>query len=164
MFKDSGYYNKYIFNNNSYLKTHLVNKVLKTHKNDNINLNNMIDKQLEKDYFNCYYVNNLNKSKLENFNKRVRFISEPYVKINNTKNIKCEIGINTDFIKYKDTNTNTDFIIHNNKSTNTKIKNYNFKSKRLESNEKKFINDGNNYHSNNNEALISKRINIYNNI
>ena len=111
----------------------------------------MIDKQLEKDYFNCYYVNNLNKSKLENFNKRVRFISEPYVKINNTKNIKCEIGINTDFI------------IHNNKSTNTKIKNYNFKSKRLESNEKKFINDGNNYHSNNNEALISKRINIYNN-
>ena len=56
-----GYYNKYIFNNNSYLKTYLVRETVKNNYRKK-NLNSLIDNNLRKNYYP--YVKNIKKTNM----------------------------------------------------------------------------------------------------
>lgn len=76
-----GFYNKYIFNNNSYLKTYLVREAVKNNYKKN-NLNDLIDNYLRKNYYS--YVKNIKKKANE--------------KISYKKNF-CNTGVNTEFLK-----------------------------------------------------------------
>ena len=75
-----GFYNKYIFNNNSYLKTYLVRKAVKNNYMKK-NLNDLIDNYLRKNYYP--YVKNIKKK-----NERLSY-----------KDNFCNTGVNTEFLR-----------------------------------------------------------------
>jgi len=111
-----GIYNKYIFNNNSYLSLHIIKKTFKNNKNSN-NLYQLIDDALSKSLdlrnkFNCT-------STCKQKKKKVYFKQIYY---------------------YKDKSTNTDQIILNDKSTNI---NFNSRSNLLKSSERNLFNSNN---------------------
>jgi len=91
---DNGFYNKYLFNNNSYLIKHIVWSTVKNNKN-NINLNKVIEKEL--------------KNKNINYPKSIpkKYTISKLLRQKSRENRFCNIT------------TNTETIIKINKSTNT---------------------------------------------
>ena len=180
---DIGFYNKYIFNNNSYLKSHLVRDVVKKH-NNNKELNIKIDENLEVNYYNCPLKNNFYRYKTGPFYlkkniKKVRFFIDNdktdkniyFPNINNKLpliNSKCDRSINTDSSELNDKlpllnpkcdmSINTDPLEFNDKSTNTKTDLDFLKRNKLHDQKSKLKKDN----LNTNNASICKRINIYN--
>ena len=85
-----GYYNKYIFNNNSYLKTYLVRETVKNNYRKK-NLNSLIDNNLRKNYYP--YVKNIKKTNM------VDKIDISNIKKIVYKDNYCNTEVNTDFLR-----------------------------------------------------------------
>ena len=122
MCDNCGFYNKYIFNNNSYLNTYLVRKVVKNNKNlSNQNLDIIISKCVTKycipnSNFRCNKI--ILKNNIDNKGdiiKEGECISDKKNAIINQDNmiIREDKYTNTDIIKYKEISCNTEYNLSN---------------------------------------------------
>ena len=96
-----GIYNKYIFNNNSYLSLHIVRETYRNNKKKK-NISNLIDSELQKEQVNQNIKNSVRNIKLKASIKRTNFFKrnnkstntciEKFDKATNTSPLKININ------------------------------------------------------------------------